>query len=320
MAARLLQGLSASSGIVISRAIVSDRVSGPAAVRVFSVLMTIVGVAPAVAPLAGSLVSAAAGWRGVLWVVAGLAVVMLLGMLLVVRESHPVAKRRSGALLGGLGEAAKHPRFMGYVLLGGSNFGVLMGVISASPFLYQSMMGFSPQVYGLFFGINALGMMASGIVSSKLAVRVPRAAHARRGRCGDARGVPHHAGFRAGRAAADCAGPVPVPAGVLDGLRYGQHDGPGHRRGAARRRQRDRLDGRRPVRRRRPGQRPGGPWRRTDRPAAGDRAGRQFLRRALRLRCHQAPRGRPLPADSLPAPAADATTSVFTRPSGNFPP
>ncbi|GAA3693436.1 multidrug effflux MFS transporter [Arthrobacter ginkgonis] len=173
VAARLLQGLSASSGIVISRAIVSDRVSGAAAVRVFSVLMTIVGVAPAVAPLAGSLVSAAAGWRGVLWVVAGLAVVMLLGMLLVVRESHPAEKRRRGALLGGLGEAAKHPRFMGYALLGGSNFGVLMGVISASPFVYQSMMGFSPQVYGMFFGMNALGMMASGIVSSKLAVRVP---------------------------------------------------------------------------------------------------------------------------------------------------
>ena len=173
VAARLLQGLSASSGIVISRAIVSDRVSGAAAVRAFSLLMTLVGVAPAVAPLAGSLVAAGSGWRGVLLVVAAFSAVMLLGMLLVVRESHPVEKRRRGALLGGLGEAAKHPRFMGYVLLGGSNFGVLMGVISASPFVYQSMMGFSPQVYGLFFGLNALGMMASGLVSSKLALRVP---------------------------------------------------------------------------------------------------------------------------------------------------
>ncbi|GER22630.1 Bcr/CflA family drug resistance efflux transporter [Zafaria cholistanensis] len=173
VAARLLQGLSAASGIVISRAIVADRVSGAAAIRVFSLLMTMVGVAPAVAPLAGSFISAAAGWRGVLWVLAGFSAVMVLGMLLVVRESHPVANRRRGALLGGLGEVAKRPRFLGYVALGGANFGVLIGVISASPFVYQSMMGFSAQVYGLFFGLNALGMMASGIISSRLAGRVP---------------------------------------------------------------------------------------------------------------------------------------------------
>ena len=51
VAARFVQGLCASAGAVIARAVVADLTSGRAAARTFSLLMTIGGVAPVVAPV-----------------------------------------------------------------------------------------------------------------------------------------------------------------------------------------------------------------------------------------------------------------------------
>ncbi|WP_421014828.1 MFS transporter, partial [Glutamicibacter creatinolyticus] len=54
IAARGIQGVGAAAGLVISKAIVSDVTSGPRTARIFSILMTIGGVAPAVAPILGA--------------------------------------------------------------------------------------------------------------------------------------------------------------------------------------------------------------------------------------------------------------------------
>ncbi|MGO2005420.1 multidrug effflux MFS transporter [Arthrobacter rhombi] len=170
---RFLQGLSAAAGVVLSRAVISDRAVGGQAARLFSIMMTISGVAPAVAPSVGSLIFTTSGWRAVLWAIAVMSVVMLLGALWQVRETLPVAHRRTGPLFGGLAEAMRHRRFVGYIVLFGAAFGILMGYISASPFLYQGVLGLSPGTFALLFGANALGMMSAGLVSARLATRIP---------------------------------------------------------------------------------------------------------------------------------------------------
>ncbi|WP_240629856.1 multidrug effflux MFS transporter [Specibacter cremeus] len=171
--ARLLQGLSAGAGVVIGRAIIPDRVAGAGAARVFTIMMTITGIAPAVAPLLGSGLLGLIDWRGILWVLAGAALLMLTCVLLVVRESLPPVRRRPGRTFGGLGVALRNRRFVGYIVMFGATFGILMGYISASPFLYQSVIGLSPVHYGLAFGANALGMMISGTIAARLVGRVP---------------------------------------------------------------------------------------------------------------------------------------------------
>lgn len=170
---RFLQGLSAAAGVVLSRAVISDRAVGGQAARLFSIMMTISGVAPAVAPSVGSLIFITSGWRAVLWAITAMSVVMLLGALWQVRESLPVPRRRTGPLFGGLAEAIRHRRFVGYIILFGSTFGILMGYISASPFLYQGFLGLIPGIFALLFGANALGMMGTGLLSARLATRVP---------------------------------------------------------------------------------------------------------------------------------------------------
>src|SRR4051812_9707387 len=91
--ARLVQGFAGAGGMVIGRAVITDLVTGRAAARAFTLMVTVGGVAPVLAPLVGGLLSGPVGWRGMLWTVAGLCVVMFVGVLLVLRETHPAESR-----------------------------------------------------------------------------------------------------------------------------------------------------------------------------------------------------------------------------------
>lgn len=173
IAARFVQGLCAAAGPVIARAVAADLTSGPAAARTFSLLMTIGGVAPVVAPVIGGVLTGFWGWRGVLWTLAGIAALMFICAAGAVRESLPAARRSTGPPFAGLGVVLRRGRFLGYVLLFASSFGVLMSYISASPFVYQSIMGLGPEAYGLMFGLNAAGMVTSGFIAARLSRRVP---------------------------------------------------------------------------------------------------------------------------------------------------
>lgn len=95
--ARLLQGLGGSAGMVIGRAMILDRERGQAAAKALSIMMMIGGVAPVVAPLGGSLLADSIGWRGLLGIVAGLAVFALGTTCMFVRETLPRADREARA-------------------------------------------------------------------------------------------------------------------------------------------------------------------------------------------------------------------------------
>ncbi len=170
--ARLLQGLGGAAGMVIGRAVISDLASGRAAARAFSLMMIVGGVAPVVAPLLGGLLTAPLGWRGLLTIVLGLSVAMLVAVLAVVRETHLRSRRdalraeRAGS--GSPVRALRSPAFIGYTAVFGFAFAVMMAYISASPFLYQDMLGLGTVGYGVAFGCNALALMGVSILSAKL--------------------------------------------------------------------------------------------------------------------------------------------------------
>ena len=63
VALRFVQGLGAAAGMAIPRAVVRDLHTGTDAARLMSLLMLVFSVSPILAPLAGSLAIALAGWR-----------------------------------------------------------------------------------------------------------------------------------------------------------------------------------------------------------------------------------------------------------------
>src|SRR6478736_3485831 len=77
VAARLVQGFAGAGGMVIGRAVIADLVTGRVAAKAFTLMLTVGGVAPVLAPFVGGLLSGVVGWRGLLWTVAGLCAAML---------------------------------------------------------------------------------------------------------------------------------------------------------------------------------------------------------------------------------------------------
>lgn len=169
--ARFVQALAASAGVVMSRAIIADRVEGFAAARALSLMMSINSVAPVVAPLFGGLLAGRVSWRGVLGVVLGVMVVQLVCVLTTIRESLPPQRRQDRIRFDHVGRLLARPAFLGYALTSMFAFGTVMAYISSSSFVYQRIIGVSSVVYGVGFSVNALAMIGAGLFSARLARR-----------------------------------------------------------------------------------------------------------------------------------------------------
>ena len=63
--------------------------------------------------------------------------------------------------------------YLGHALALGFAFSAMMAYISASPFVYQTMIGVTPTQYGLLFGINAVGLMLVGSLGARLSRTMP---------------------------------------------------------------------------------------------------------------------------------------------------
>ncbi len=172
--ARFVQGLAGAGGMVIGRAVIADLVTGRAAAKAFTLMLTVGGVAPVLAPLVGGLLANAVGWRGMLWTVVGLCAAMLVGVVLVLGETlPPQARTASGtSYVAPMRVVARTRGYWPPVVVMALSFAMMMAYISASPFVYQNVIGLSAVAYGVAFGINAVGLISAGWVSSRLVERI----------------------------------------------------------------------------------------------------------------------------------------------------
>jgi DHA1 family bicyclomycin/chloramphenicol resistance-like MFS transporter len=102
---RVLQGLSAGGGVIVSRTIVRDVYEGPEAQRLMSRVMLIFAVAPAIAPVIGGLLLQLGAWPIAFWFMAAVALVLVAVVAVALPETHPVERRipfRVGALVASL--------------------------------------------------------------------------------------------------------------------------------------------------------------------------------------------------------------------------
>jgi DHA1 family bicyclomycin/chloramphenicol resistance-like MFS transporter len=173
---RLVQGLAGAAGLVIARAIVRDLYSGVALARFFSLLMLVNGIAPILAPLIGSQLIQVMPWQGLFAVLAGYGVLLLVGASFGLPETlPPPARRRGGLRTTGrvMRELLADRQFVGYALSSGLVFAAMFSYIAGSPFVLQQIYGLSPQLYGVAFGMNALGIAVLGQLNGLLLRRLP---------------------------------------------------------------------------------------------------------------------------------------------------
>ncbi|MEV5976183.1 multidrug effflux MFS transporter [Streptomyces sp. NPDC052114] len=175
VALRFLTGFSGAAGVVISRAVVSDVVQGAAAARLFGVLMTLAGIAPILAPLAGGAVIGGAGWRGVFWVLAGVSLLVTAAVVVGVPESLPKERRHAGGVrrtAAAVREVVGDRAYVGYTLAFTFGFGMLFCYIAGSPFLLQNVLGLGVGTSAVAFSGGAVVATLSSAVGARLVGRI----------------------------------------------------------------------------------------------------------------------------------------------------
>ncbi|WP_062201743.1 multidrug effflux MFS transporter [Demequina salsinemoris] len=177
IALRVLQGLGGAAGMVIGRAVIADRAHGAEAVKAQTLMMLVGGVAPVVAPLLGSFLADTIGWRGLLGVLAVVGLACVVAVIALVPETRPAEKRHSDLTVRqetrmGL-SALRNRAYLGNTAAFAFAFATMMAYISASPFVYQDLIGLGTVQYGLAFGLNALLIMVTSAIAANLTGRVP---------------------------------------------------------------------------------------------------------------------------------------------------
>src|SRR5699024_4783480 len=173
--ARFLQGLGGGACVVLARAMVPDLLSGREAAKTYSMLMAILAIAPAVAPIVGGLLAEPIGWRGIYWVLTGLHGVQLLVVLKIVPETGGRSTDGHGSgtqtflvrVLSNYATVLKSPRFWGFLTAMAFPFASMFCYIAASSFVFQQEFGLSPRGYAAVFALNALGMCVGSFVNSR---------------------------------------------------------------------------------------------------------------------------------------------------------
>ncbi|MGJ7551906.1 multidrug effflux MFS transporter [Pseudomonas alloputida] len=174
--ARFVQALGGCAGMVLSRAIVSDKCDPVASAKVFSQLMLVMGLAPILAPMLGGVLVNVAGWQSIFLALSLFSAASLLAVSLGLPESLPAHMPRqplSGALRQYLRLLADRV-FIGHALTGGIAIAGMFAYIAGSPFVFIKLYGVPAEHYGWLFGSNAAGFILVAQVNARLlAKRAP---------------------------------------------------------------------------------------------------------------------------------------------------
>jgi DHA1 family bicyclomycin/chloramphenicol resistance-like MFS transporter len=181
LALRVVQGLSAGGGVIVSRTVVRDMYDGAEAQRLMSRVMMIFGLAPAVAPVIGGLLLQVGPWPVVFWFMATVGLLLVTVVLVALPETHPAERRtpvRLGSLLGSLTEVARHLPFHRVAWAGALSFAGQFVYIGLAPIFVVDVLGlgeldfwvlFVPMIGGVTLGAWVSGR-AAGVVGPRTLV------------------------------------------------------------------------------------------------------------------------------------------------------
>lgn len=172
--ARILMGMGAAGGAVVAMAMVRDLFGGRRLVIMLSRLALVSGLAPVIAPLAGSALLQVVPWRGIFVVLAIYAVVVLACAIFGLPETRPKGDRATAEKV-----SIRHRYrvvfsdrvFVGVLLIGGMTFSGLFSYLASSSFLFQQSYGLSPLQYGMVFATNSVGLIIGNQTAARLAAK-----------------------------------------------------------------------------------------------------------------------------------------------------
>jgi MFS transporter, DHA1 family, multidrug resistance protein len=179
IAARMLQGIGLSGGMVVGRAIVRDLYDEDGAAQIMAGLSIVITLVQAFAPIPGGYLQAWVGWRANFVAVALFAAIALVLVIRFVPRARSASEDRSativvlfGAMLASYRSLIATRRFLRYALTAtGAHAGFHIFTAGAPAVL---MVGFTitPQDYGYYASLPPMGFLVGSFLSNRLSRRL----------------------------------------------------------------------------------------------------------------------------------------------------
>ena len=172
---RIGQGLSASGGMIVGRAVIRDRFEGAQARQAMSYVMLLFALAPALAPMIGGLLQAWQGWRSIFIFLTILGGITTLYTLRYLPETLPPEERQPFHLLTLLKqslESLRDRQFLSIILTISFAFGGFFIYIVGAPVVIFNHLALGSGDFWILFVPMVVGMMLGSFTSGKLAHRL----------------------------------------------------------------------------------------------------------------------------------------------------
>ncbi len=168
--ARFVQGIGASAGVAISRALVRDLLEGDESSRIMNLMGIILAVAPALAPTLGGVLVTHAGWQSVFVAMMSFGIAVIAATVWGLRET--VVPDRSRLNLRQLAQSyvtlMTNRHFMATSLTIAGAIGAIYALATILPFILMQVLGFTPTEFGLGMLMQSGSFFAGSLVVRQL--------------------------------------------------------------------------------------------------------------------------------------------------------
>ncbi|EHS50163.1 drug resistance transporter, Bcr/CflA subfamily [Rhizobium sp. PDO1-076] len=169
LAGRLVQGIGASVGVTVSRAIVRDQFTGSEAARILNMIGIMLAVGPAAGPTLGGIALSVAGWQAVFYLMVGFGILSAAVVAFAMSETAiPDRSRiRPDRILSAYRTLIADPRVLFAALVLGGCVGALYAQSTMLPFVLIDRVGLTPAQFGVGMLMQS-GFFFSGSVALRL--------------------------------------------------------------------------------------------------------------------------------------------------------
>lgn len=166
---RIVQGATGCVGIVLARAIVRDLFERRQAASMLGYVTMGFAVAPLVAPVIGGLLQEAFGWTSIFVFTALLGVLGLVITWSFVPETnlYPTTRLSFATMLHDFGKLAGDLDFLLFAAVTGLSTGVFFAFLGGAPYVAEHILGLSPGVYGVWFGVAPIGYILGNYLAGR---------------------------------------------------------------------------------------------------------------------------------------------------------
>ncbi|UOA28515.1 multidrug effflux MFS transporter [Pseudosulfitobacter sp. DSM 107133] len=171
--ARFFQGVGASVGVAISRALVRDLFTGEKSSRIMNLIGIILALGPALSPTIGGLLLVVSGWRSIFVLMTVLGLFVIGVTIFSMKETVADAPKRLNfrALAGSYRTLLTNRRFLTTSFVIGGALGAVYAQATFLPFILMRDVGLSPSQFGLSMLAQSGAFLAGSMLVRRLMTR-----------------------------------------------------------------------------------------------------------------------------------------------------